>query len=106
MLLKDETKVKFGVYKMGSHIRIIGECDLVNQENWHKDEAFYFQAITFVRDPRNAITDEDLAKFKMSVLRDFKNGSFAFKTKIPAEAAKYIEIQTRSWETIRELSEA
>jgi len=98
-------EIKMGVYRSGSSLKVIAECDLITQENGHKDEAIYLAEISVMKDPREDFTEDDLNKWKDVVRNNFADYKFGFKAKDRKEADTFITYNTPSkWETLRELS--
>lgn len=104
-MLNEKSVVKVGIFKDGVHVRVIAECDLIEQENGHKEEAIYFFESTFVRDPNLEFTQADINASVKSAAQQLKSQNSTFKVKSREEAEKYITKSTSgSWETIRPIS--
>jgi Holliday junction resolvase-like predicted endonuclease len=105
-MLKQDTKVKVGIYQSGSHVRVLGECDLITQDNGHKDEAIYLVEVCVMRDPRNEWTESEQDKIIQNMINNFRTSNFQFKAKDRTEADLFIKSKlTSSWEPVREMAE-
>jgi len=103
-MLKEDTVVKVGIYTSGAHVRLIGECDLINQDNGHHDEAIYLVEITMMRDPREPIGEGEMTTYINSMVGNFRDKNFQFKVKDRAEADKFINSKIKGYEPTRELA--
>ena len=81
------TDIKMGVYRAGSHVKIISEMDLITQYNGSKDEGIYLSDVTYIKNPNDEITSTELKKIKVSIVGNFKKQNFDFKAKNRGEAA-------------------
>ncbi len=104
-MLKNDTIVKMGIYSSGASVRVIAECDLITQDNGHKDEAIYLTEISVMRDPRTPMTDKEISKWSESIKQNFKDNRFGFKAKDRAEADTFIAYNQKNWTVIRDLVE-
>lgn len=99
-------KVKVGIYKNGSHIKVIAEHDLISQSYNHRVPAIYLADFTTTRDPRIELTEADKQSLISSVVRSLEDNNARFKAPSRAEADAYIKYNLgESWETIRPFSE-
>ena len=102
----ENQKVKVGIYTAGSHLRIIGEHDLFEQDYSHREPAIYLVEISMMRDPRNPVSDEEINKYIEAMKANFRDNSFHFKAKNREDADKFINYKIKNgWEPVRELSE-
>jgi hypothetical protein len=100
----ENTVIKIGVYTSGAHLRMIGEMDLINQDQGHKEMAIYLLETTVMRDPREEITDDYIKNFAMTIRQSFKDGKTNFKTVSREDADKFIAFNMKTWDVVRELA--
>ena len=104
-MLPKNTKIKMGIFTRGSSVRVIGECDLIEQDNGNKDEAIYLYETTVIRDPRNEITQDEIDTWAKLVTSNFSQLQFSFKAVDREQADKFIAFNTcKIWKTVREIS--
>ena len=104
-MLKNNTVVKMGIYSSGSSVRVIAECDLITQDNGHKEEAIYLIEVAVMRDPRTPMTDKEVSTWGESVKQNFRDNRFGFKAKDRKEADTFIEYNRKNWNVVREFTE-
>jgi len=97
-------EIKMGIYTKGSGIRLIGELDLITQDEGHKDEAIYLVTMAMMRDPREPIGEKEMKEYENAVKSMFRDHRHDYKAKDRAEADKFIEYNIGSWEEVRSLS--
>ena len=101
-----DAKIKVGIYQQGSHIRVLGECDLITQNNKHKEAAIYLSDFCLIRDPRNDWTEQEQEKLIQNMIRNFEYSGYNFKAKNREDADVFIKSKiSKGWNTIKELSE-
>lgn len=104
-MLNGTSKMNVGIFQDGAHIRVIAECDLITQENNHKEAAIYFFESTFIRNPNEPFTQDAIDASIKSAKEQLKNQNYTFKAKTRDEAELYIKKSTSgTWETIRPLT--
>ena len=97
-------EIKMGVYKNNSGIKLIGELDLITQDEGHKEEAIYLVSVAMVRDPRNEIFETELETYKNAVKAMFRDHKHDYKAKNREEADQYIKYTIGNWDVFRPLS--
>ena len=105
-MLKDGTVIKVGIYRSGSHVRYVGECDLISQDNGNETEAIFLMEFCLVKDPREAFTEAEVEKSIEHVKRNFRERNTSFKAKDRNEADIFLKSKiNEKWEVIREFTE-
>jgi len=105
-MIQANTKVKMGIFTKGSSVKVVAECDLITQDNGHKDEAIYLVEISVMRDPRTPLSDKEISTWEKTMVQNFKDNKFGFKAKDRAQADSFIAYNTKgNWEVIREFAE-
>lgn len=105
-MLPKNTKIKMGIFTSGASVRVIAECDLITQDNGHKDEAIYMFEISVMRDPRTEMTQSEIDGWTKTIQRNFSEHKFGFKASDRAQADQFIAYNTgKQWATVREFSD-
>jgi len=106
-MLRPESKVKIGIYRVGASIKVISELDFITQESGYKDEVIYLSTISFIRDPRLEFTEKDIKDLERRAIKSFTDHRYDFKAKNRKDADTYFKyhINLNKMETLREFGE-
>jgi len=105
-MIQANTKVKMGIFQKGASVKVVAECDLITQDNGHKDEAIYLVEVAVMRDPRTPMSEKEITVWAATMLQNFKDNRFGFKAKDRAQADSFISYNTKgNWDIIREFTE-
>ena len=105
-MLREDTKIKVGIYTSGSSIRIIGECDLIEQEGINSyQDAIYMVEVSMMRDPRIEMTESEIQEHIKHMVRNFEMKQFQFKVASREQADAFVKTKIDKWDVVRPLSE-
>lgn len=98
-------KVTVGIYKSGASVRVIGECDLIEQDNGHKEEAIYMFESSLMRNPTEEFTEKEINDIVKNVESQFAQHRFTFKVKDRKQANTFIKdkVGGKSWTAVKAL---
>ena len=99
------TVIKAGVYKAGSHLRIIGEIDLIEQEARTVKEAIYIYEVTMLRDPREEFTEAELKTYTDSIKQAMYDQKYTISVVSREEADNIISVLSKNWEVVKPFEE-
>ncbi len=103
--MKNGNKIKVSVHTNGTHIKIVSEYDLINQNEGYNDKSIYLQATAFLLDLREPISNKQIDKYIAVAKINFENNHYDFKTTNRSEADAFITYNITGWTEIRPMVE-